>query len=215
MLEIGVRDKNNDIKETIILSEHIFKNNASESVVHTAVRSYLANQRQGTHATKTRGMVSGGGKKPWKQKHTGRARHGSTRSPIWKGGGVTFGPQPRDYSIKLPKKLKKIALYKALTMKLSDGEISVIDSLALEKPKTKHMVDIINKMELSAKSVLIVIAEKNDNVFLSTRNIPNADVISVNDLNAYHIASFDIILFTLDAMNKLQKSISSKSEVSV
>ncbi len=214
MLEIGVKNINNDIKETIQLSEKIFKSAASESVVHSAVRSYLANQRQGTHATKTRAMVRGGGKKPWKQKHTGRARHGSIRSPLWRGGGITFGPQPRDYSIKLPKKQKKIALYKALSMKLSDGEISVIDSLSFEKPKTKQMIDIIDKIGLSKKTVLVVIENNDNNIILSARNIPTVDTINVGDLNAYHVASYDIVLFTMNALLKLQGSISSESQES-
>lgn len=213
MLEIGVKDISNNVKDTIQLSEIIFNSMASEAVVHTAVRSYLANQRQGTHATKTRGMVRGGGKKPWKQKHTGRSRHGSTRSPLWKGGGVTFGPQPRDYSIKLPKKQRRAALYKALSMKLSDGEISVIDALSFEKPKTKQIIDVIKSMGFSGKTVLILIAEKDDNVILSTRNIPTVDVLCVNDLNAYHVASFGILLFTMNALLKLQKPISPESEV--
>lgn len=207
MLEIDIRDINNDIKDKVKLSEQIFRCGASESLVHTVVRSYLANQRQGTHATKTRGLVSGGGRKPWRQKHTGRSRHGSIRSPLWKGGGTTFGPQPRDYSIKLPKRQKRIALYKALTMKLSDGEISVIDSLSMEKPRTKGMIDIINKLGLSKKTVLLVVSGSDKNIFLSVRNIPTMGVISVDDLNAYHIASYDVILFTLDAITKLQSSV--------
>lgn len=214
MPALDVKDINNNITNTLQLSDVIFKSSASEAVVHTAVRSYLANQRQGTHATKTRGMVSGGGKKPWKQKHTGRARHGSTRSPIWRGGGITFGPQPRDYCIKLPKRQKKVALYKALTLKLADGEIFAVDSLSIEKPKTKQIVDILDKLGFSSKTVLIVTAEKDSNVYLSARNIPTVDVITVNDLNAYHIASFDVVLFTLDAIMKLENSISSESEVS-
>lgn len=214
MLEIGVKDINNYVKETIQLSEKIFKSDASESVVHTAVRSYLANQRQGTHATKTRAMVSGGGKKPWKQKHTGRSRHGSIRSPLWRGGGITFGPQPRDYSIKLPKKQKKIALYKALSMKLSDGEISAIDSLPFESPKTKQMVDIINKLGFSKKTVLIVLEGQDNNIILSTRNIPTVDTINVLDLNAYHVAAYDILLFTRNALLKLQESTTSESRES-
>lgn len=209
MLEIDIRNLNNDIKDKIKLSEKIFKCGASESVVHTAVRSYLANQRQGTHATKTRGLVRGGGKKPWKQKHTGRARHGSNRSPLWKGGGTIFGPQPRDYTIKIPKKMKKVALYKALTMKLSDGEIFLIDSLAMEKPKTKEMVNAMKKLGLTDKTVLLVTAAKDNNVFLSARNIPTMGVIDVADLNAYHVACYDVILFTLDAMIKLQNSVAS------
>ncbi len=215
MPAIDVKDINNNVKNTIQLSDVIFKSSASDAVVHTAVRSYLANQRQGTHATKTRAMVKGGGKKPWKQKHTGRARHGSIRSPLWRGGGITFGPQPRDYSIKLPKKQKKAALYKALTLKLADGEIFVIDSLPLEKPKTKQMVDILDKLGFASKTVLIVVSDRDTNVMLSTRNIPTAAVITVSDLNAYHIASSNIVLFTSDAIMKLQQSISSEVEVSI
>lgn len=211
MLEIDIRDINNDIKGKLKLPEQVFGCGASESVVHTAVRGYLANQRQGTHATKTRGLVSGGGRKPWKQKHTGRSRHGSIRSPLWKGGGTTFGPQPRDYSIKLPKKQRKIALYKALTMKLTDGEIILIDSLSMDTPKTKRMVEILKKLGLSTKTVLLVTANKDDSVFLSVRNIPKMAIIEVDDLNAYHVACYDIILFTLDAMKKLQTTVASEA----
>ncbi|GER92945.1 50S ribosomal protein L4 [hot springs metagenome] len=207
MLEIEVKDINNDVKGKIALSDVIFNNPASESVVHSAVVSYLANQRQGTHATKTRGLVSGGGKKPWKQKKTGRARHGSIRSPIWRGGGIVFGPQPRDYSINLTKNMRKVALYKALTMKLSDGEVVVVDSISIDKPKTKDIIKIMNNLGLFDKTVLIVLPEKDENVMLSVRNIPTVDVIRVSDLNAYYIAAFDCVLFTSDAIEKLQSSI--------
>ncbi|BCB95518.1 50S ribosomal protein L4 [Dissulfurispira thermophila] len=207
MFEIEVKGINNDVKGKIALSDVIFNNPASESVVHSAVVSYLANQRQGTHATKTRGLVSGGGKKPWKQKKTGRARHGSIRSPIWRGGGIVFGPQPRDYSINLTKNMRKVALYKALTMKLSDGEVVVVDSISIDKPKTKDIIKIMNNLGLFDKTVLIVLPEKDENVMLSVRNIPTVDVIRVSDLNAYYIAAFDCVLFTSDAIEKLQSSI--------
>ncbi|MCX7914007.1 MAG: 50S ribosomal protein L4 [Thermodesulfovibrionales bacterium] len=213
MIEIAVKDVNNVTKEMLHLPERIFGCNASEAVVHTAIRSYLANQRQGTHATKTRGMVSGGGRKPWRQKHTGRARHGSIRSPLWRGGGIVFGPQPRDYYIQLPKKQKRIALYKALTMKLADGEIVVVDSLKFDRPRTKDMVQFIERMGLLDKTVLIVTEAKDNNLILSSRNIPTVDTILVNDLNAYHVAAFDILLFTKEAILKLQDSLSSEAEV--
>ncbi len=213
MIEIAVRDINNIIKETIQLPEKVFNCDASESVVHTAVKSYLANQRQGTHATKTRGMVSGGGRKPWKQKHTGRARHGSIRSPLWRGGGIVFGPQPRDYYIQLPKKQKRIALYKALTMKLADKEIFVVDALKFDKPKTKRMIEVIKKLELEDRTVLIVMDKKDDNLILSARNVPTLDTILVNDLNAYHVAAYDVLLFTKEAILKLQDSLPPKVEV--
>lgn len=207
MFEIEVKDINNNTKGKIALPDLIFNNPASESVVHSAVVSYLANQRQGTHATKTRGLVSGGGKKPWKQKKTGRARHGSIRSPIWRGGGTVFGPQPRDYSINLTKNMRKVALYKALTMKLSDGELAVVDSISIDKPKTKDIIRIMNNLGLSDKSVLIVLPEKDENIMLSIRNIPTVDVMRVSDLNAYYVAAFDYVVFTSDAIKKLQDSV--------
>lgn len=218
MLEIEVKDISNNTKGKISLSEVIFNNSASESVVHTAVVSYLANQRQGTHATKTRAMARGGGRKPWKQKKTGRARHGSIRSPIWKGGGVTFGPQPRDYSVKLPKTMKRVALYKALTMKLSDGEVGIVDNISMDKPKTKEIINILESMGLAGKTVLIVQSvtvagagndeqAKVKNVVLSVRNIPTADVVRVSDLNAYQVVTYSYILFTKDAISMLQSRV--------
>lgn len=204
MQEIGIRDINNNDKGKISLSEKIFENSASDSVVHTVVKGYLANQRQGTHATKTKGLVSGGGKKPWKQKHTGRARAGSNRSPLMRGGGTIFGPQPRDYGVTIPAKMKKVALFRALTMKHADGEIMAVDALPFEKPKTKEMVAILKNLGMSGKSVLIVLSQKSEPVLLSGRNIPGTEVIVVSDLSAYHVAAFDFILFTVDALRKLQ-----------
>lgn len=201
-----IRDVKNNAKGKMSLSDAIFANKASESTVHTYVVSFLANQRQGNHATKTRGMVRGGGKKPWKQKHTGRARHGSIRSPIWRGGGITFGPQPRDYYINLPQNAKKTALYKALTMKLADNEIILVDSLNVEKPRTKDMVQILKDMGLSEKTALIVLPEIDRNILLSARNIPGVDIVRVNELNAYYITAYDNIIFTAEALNKLQGS---------
>lgn len=204
MLEVEVKDINNNVKRRIGLADFVFNNPASESLVHTAIVSYLANQRQGTHSTKTRGLVAGGGKKPWRQKKTGRARHGSIRSPIWRGGGIVFGPQPRDYSIVLPRKMKKIALYKALTMKLSDGEIIVVDSIKIERPNTKEMDRILKNLGLEGKKVLIVLPSKDESVMLSARNLPLAGVLTVSDLNPYHVASFDYIVLTEDSILKLQ-----------
>lgn len=212
MVEMEIKDINNNVKGKVALSEDIFKNSASESVVHTAVVSYLANQRQGTHSTKTRGLVSGGGKKPWRQKKTGRARHGSIRSPIWKGGGIVFGPHPRDYSVNLPKGMKKTALYKALTMKYADGEVSVVDSLRLDSLKTKKILEVLRNLGLQNKTTLIVLSENDKNVLLAARNIPTADVINVAELNAYYVAAYDHILFTLDALSRLQGN-ASKTEV--
>ncbi|MCX8027889.1 MAG: 50S ribosomal protein L4 [Thermodesulfovibrionales bacterium] len=205
MLEIDIRDINNNVKGKVALRQDIFNNQSDPSIVHSAVVAYLANQRQGNHATKTRALVSGGGKKPWRQKHTGRARHGSIRSPLWRGGGIVFGPQPRDYSIKLPKKIKKNAFYKALTMKLNDSQIIVVDEIKIDKPKTKDAVKIIDNLGLKERSVLVVTKEVDKNLLLSFRNIPNVDITFVNELNTYQLAVYDYIVFTSDALEEIQK----------
>jgi large subunit ribosomal protein L4 len=201
---IEIKDAGNKVKGSMTLSEALFSSTASEAVVHSAVVSALANKRQGTHATKTRGMVRGGGKKPWKQKHTGRARSGSSRSPVWRGGGTVFGPQPRDYTIALPKNMRRAALSKALTMKLSDGEITVIDTLALQGPRTKEMVKLLDGLGLTGKTVLFVIDGEDRNAVLSARNIPGVDVIRAVDLNAYNVALYTKLVFTTDAMKTMQ-----------
>ena len=202
-IEIKVTDINNKARGKVSVSASVFGNEASAALVHSAVVSHLANQRQGTHATKTRGMVSGGGKKPYKQKKTGRARAGSSRSPLWRGGGIIFGPQPRDYEIRMPKAAKKAALCKALSMKLADNEIIVIDKIPVDKPKTKDMVGIIEKLGLAGHSVLLVLSENDKNILLSARNIPAIQVVRVSDLNAYQVAVFNRLVFTEDAIKKV------------
>lgn len=203
MIEIEVRDINNNIVGKKEVPDIVFNNSASESLVHTAVVAYMANQRQGTHFTKTRAEVSGGGRKPWRQKHTGRARHGSIRSPLWRKGGVVFGPKPRDYYIQLPKKMKDTALFKALTIKYKDSEILLLDNLSLPGIKTKDMVKILHNLELQEKSVLFIVPDKDDNIILSARNIPYVGVVRAEDLNAYHIMLFDKVVFTVPGLDKL------------
>lgn len=203
-ITLEIKDTNNTSKGTMSLAPSIFGSEAAGAVVHSAAVAFLANQRQGTHATKTRGMVSGGGKKPYKQKHTGRARQGSIRAAQFRGGGAVFGPQPRDYSMKLPKNVRRAALYKALSMKLADGEIVLVDALALERPKTKEMAQILKNLGLDGMSVLIVIPDDNRNVFASARNIPGVEVIRAADLNAYAVAAYERLLLTADALKKLQ-----------
>jgi len=203
MIDIEIRDMYNNAKGKISLSGAVFGNDASSAVVHSAVVSHLANQRQGTHATKTRGLVRGGGKKPYKQKGTGRARAGSSRSPLFRGGGTIFGPQPRDYEIKMPKAARRVALCKALTMKLADSEIMVLDALHIDKPRTKDMVKILDGLGLGGQSVLLVLSENSENVFLSARNIPGVGVTRVSDLNAYQVAAYNKLVFTEEAIKKL------------
>lgn len=196
MPEIEIKDKNNKNIGKINLSDDVFGIEAKAGVVHSSVVNFLANQRQGTHATKTKGLVSGGGKKPWKQKHTGRARAGSNRSPLWRGGGIVFGPQPRDYSYAIPKKTRQLALKAALSSKASDGEITIIDGLDLEKPKTKDIASILKSLELQGKTILIVTPDYDQTVFLSARNIPGVRVRRAKDLNPYDVASHSRILMT-------------------
>jgi large subunit ribosomal protein L4 len=206
MPEINIKDKNNTSVGKMDVPESIFGVTAKTGVLHSAVVNFLANQRQGTAATKTKGMVSGGGKKPWKQKSTGRARAGSSRSPLWRGGGTVFGPQPRDYSYSLPKKAKKAALNAAISGKMADGEIIVIDGFGLVKPSTKDMVLILKNLGLTGKSTLIVVPEKNDAVLLSARNIPGVKVTRVTDLNPYEVAANSWILFDRQAVEMLSEA---------
>jgi len=206
MPEINIKDKNNASVGKMDVPESIFGVTAKQGVLHSAVVNFLANQRQGTAATKTKGLVSGGGKKPWKQKSTGRARSGSSRSPLWRGGGTVFGPQPRDYSYSLPKKAKKAALNAAISGKLADGEIIVIDGFGLVKPSTKDMVSLLKNLGLTGKSTLIVVPEKNEAVLLSARNIPGVKVTRVTDLNPYEVAANSWILFDRQAVEMLSEA---------
>ena len=206
MAEFDIKDKNNNPAGKIDLPENIFGVKAKNGVVHDAVVNFLANQRQGTHSTKTKGLVSGGGKKPYKQKGTGRARAGSSRSPLWRGGGIIFGPQPRDYSYNLPKKAKKLALNAVLSSKLSDGEITIIDELLLDKPRTKDILSILDKLGFAGKSTMIVLPEKNEAVVLSARNIPGVTVKRVLDLNPYEVAVANRLLMTRQAVEKLSEA---------
>jgi len=208
MIETNLIGIDNSPKGKINVSKEIFGCEVNGDILHTAVINYLANQRQGTHATKTVGMVRGGGKKPWKQKHTGRARHGSTRSPIWKGGGTTFGPSPRDYSYNLNKKFKRLALKTALSAKFNDGEIIVLDTMTSlfsveSKPSTKKMLKALNDLGLANKSVLIVLAGRDDNILLSSRNIIKVDVAKASDITTYDVLNHNMIIILKDALDTI------------
>jgi len=186
------------------LSDDIFGVEVNTHVMYEAVKNYLANQRQGTQSAKTRGEVRGGGRKPWRQKGTGRARQGSTRSPQWVGGGVVFAPKPRDYSYKLPKRIKRLALKSALSSKVQDNEIIVVDSLVLDKPKTKDMIKVLLNLK-AGKKTLVVIPERDENVILASRNIPGVKTAYVNTINVYDILNCDSFLITRDAVNKVEE----------
>ncbi len=206
MADIDIKDMNNASVGRIEMPDSVFNVSVKQGTVHGSIVNYLANQRQGTHATKTKGLVRGGGRKPYKQKGTGRARAGSIRSPLWKGGGTIFGPQPRDYSYSLPRKAKKVALNGVLSAKLADGEVAVIDNIGFEKPSTSAMVTLLKTLGLLGRTTLIIVPEKNDNIILSARNIPGVSVIRVADLNTYEVAVHNMLLITKQAVEMLAEA---------
>lgn len=188
----------------IDLNDSIFGIEVNEHVLYEVVKNQLANKRQGTQSAKTRSEVRGGGRKPWRQKGTGRARHGSIRSPIWTGGGVTFAPKPRDYSYKLPKKVKRLGMQSALSAKVLDNNVIVLDELKLEQPKTKDMVSILKNIK-SGKKALIVMADKDENILKSANNIPGVETALVNTLNVYDILNHDSFIITKEAVKKVEE----------
>ncbi|QQY79413.1 large subunit ribosomal protein L4 [Keratinibaculum paraultunense] len=190
--------------EEIDLKDDIFGVEVNEHVLYEVVKNQLANRRQGTQSVKTRSEVRGGGRKPWRQKGTGRARQGSIRAPHWVGGGVTFAPKPRDYSYKVPKKVKRLAMKSALSSKVLNDEIIVLDELSLNEPKTKEMAKILSNIN-AGKKALIVMDKKDTNVIKSARNIPNVQVAFVNTLNVYDILNFDSFIITKDAVRKVEE----------
>jgi large subunit ribosomal protein L4 len=173
-----------------------------EGLLHAMVKSQLASRRAGTHATKTKGLVSGGGKKPWKQKGTGRARAGSIRSPLWAGGGTIFGPQPRSYAYKLPKSARKAALRSALAARHGEGKLIVVDALTLAEPKTKQMVECLAGLGVEG-SVLVVLGAADDAVMRSARNLAKVKVILVGGLNVYDVLKHATLVMTRDALEQV------------
>ena len=196
---------NMDGKEigTIELNESLFAAEVNGAVLHEVVKNYLANQRQGTQSTKTRAEVRGGGIKPWRQKGTGRARQGSIRSPQWIHGGIALGPKPRDYRYSINKKMKLVALKSALSSKVADSKIFVIDTLALDEIKTKKVVDLLGNV--GATKALIVTSELNENVYKSTRNIEDVKASYVGELNVYELLKYDSLVISQDAVKKLEE----------
>jgi large subunit ribosomal protein L4 len=189
--------------EMEIADDLLIKNAKGTQAVHGAVVAYLANQRLGTAKTKQMGEVAGTGKKPWKQKGTGRARAGSFQSPLWRGGAVVFGPRPRDYSLKVPKKLKTLAFRKALSERLLAGDVMVVDDLKLDNHKTKPFVAALKKLA-SAKTTLLVSDPVDDNLKLASRNLPSVVVERADSVNVYQLLRFDKIVVTKSALEKLQ-----------
>lgn len=188
----------------IELSDAVFGITPNKSVLHDAVVMQQASMRQGTHKVKGRSEVSGGGRKPWRQKGTGRARQGSIRSPQWVGGGTVFGPTPRSYAYKLPKKVRRLALKSALSSKVIDQEVIVLDQLNLAAPKTKEMAGILNNLKVDRKA-LIVDKDYNDVVALSSRNIPGVKFVSADGINVLDILSYDKLIITKEAVAKVEE----------
>jgi len=186
------------------LSDAVFAADVKEAVLHTAVKSYLANQRQGTQSTLTRSEVSGGGKKPWRQKGTGRARQGSTRSPQWTHGGIALGPKPRKYTVKMNKKVKRLAMLGALTAKVADSEMIVVDSIAATEFKTKVMADMLKAIGATGKT-LVVLPEADAKVIGSFANIPGVKTTLSNTLNVYDILNCNTFVAAKAAVEKIEE----------
>jgi large subunit ribosomal protein L4 len=188
----------------IELNENIFGANVNIEAMHQVVKMYLANQRQGTQSTLTRAEVRGGGIKPWRQKGTGRARHGSIRSPQWRHGGIVFAPKPRSYRYSVPKKIKRIAMKSALSSKFNDNNIVVLEELNFDAPKTKQVVSLLQNLKVDSKT-LIVVADNNENIVKSARNIEGVKTAFVNTLNVYDILKYDKFIITKDAVKKVEE----------
>jgi large subunit ribosomal protein L4 len=198
MGKLQVFDQTGNPANEVELADSVFAYPDKGHLVYEAVVNYRANQRQGTAATKTRAEVSGGGRKPWRQKGTGRARAGSTRSPLWRKGGTTFGPQPRDYSYELPKKARRNALRSVLSRKLTDSLILVLREIDIKEPKTKEAVALLKAFHIN--SALLVDSHENTNLFLSVRNLPKVKAVDVRTLNVYDVLNYKWLVFSQRAL---------------
>ncbi len=204
MPKVDLYNMKGEVVGDIQLSDNVFGVEINELALHTVVVNQLANKRQGTQSTKTKSEVRGGGKKPWRQKGTGRARQGSIRSAQWIKGGIVLGPKPRSYKYTLPKKLKRIALKSALTSKVSGNEILVLDAITLDAIKTKSMVSVLNSLKIDS-TALIVIDSNNENVIKSAKNIPGVKTAFVNTINVFDILKYDKFIITKDVVEKVEE----------
>ena len=203
MPKVGLFNKEGKQVGDIELNEAVFGAEVNESAVHQVVVAQLANKRQGTQSAKTRAEVRGGGIKPWRQKGTGRARQGSIRAPQWIKGGIVFAPKPRDYRMSVPKSMKKVAMVSALSSKVADNELVVLDELKFDSIKTKQMVAVLNALELN--KTLVITAESDENVFKSARNIQGVCVMPVNNINVYDLLKYNKVVMTKDAVLKIEE----------
>ncbi len=196
-----------DIKGNVVgdveLSEHVFGIEPNEPVVHQVVVAQLANKRQGTKGSKTRAEVRGGGRKPWRQKGTGRARAGTSRSPLWTGGGVIFAPKARDYSQKVNKKVRNLAMRSVFSDKVLNNELRIVDSIVMDTPKTKEMVGILEAIK--AEKALVVTPDKVEAIYRSANNIPKVATATVSELNVYDMLKYDVLVLTKEALDKIEE----------
>ena len=203
MPKVDVFDLEKKKTGQVELKSEVFEQPVKESLLHLVVRWQLASRRAGSASTKTRGEVSGGGKKPWKQKGLGRARSGSNRSPIWRGGGITFGPKPKDWSFSLPKKVRKQAIKSALSHKFNEKEIYVLDSIELPEIKTKQVVSFLKNFDIT--KCLILIDDKNENLVKSSNNLKDVKVLKNDGINVYDLLNFKHLILTKSSLDKVQE----------
>ncbi len=203
-----INQKGQDTGRKVTLSDEIFAIEPNDNAIYLDVKQYLANQRQGTHKSKERNEVAGSTKKIKKQKGTGGARAGSLKAPNFRGGGRVFGPKPRDYSFKLNKKVKQLARKSALSYKAKENSLMVLEDLSFDAPKTKNYIALLNGLSLSDKKTLLVLPEDNKNVFLSSRNLPKAKVVTVNDVNTYQLLHADQLVLCEGSVSKLETILS-------
>ena len=205
MSKLDMLNLNGEKVKEINLKDNIWNIEPNNNVLHDAIVLTLASRRQGTHKVKTRSEVSGGGRKPWRQKGTGNARQGSIRAVQWRKGGIAFGPKPRDYSKKQNRKVRRLALLSALSYKVADKELVVLDSIKFETNKTKEMVNLLNKLELTNSKVLLVVDELDDNVCLAARNLGNVKIVLPTEVNAYDVVNSDKMVMTEASLKKLEE----------
>ena len=208
MAEVEIKNLANEVVGTVELSDEVFKAKLNETLIWEAVKHYQDSLRSGTAATKTRAMVSGSGKKPWRQKGTGRARVGEIRNPLWRHGGTVHGPQPRDYSYRFPRKKLRGALRSALSAKLEGNSLTIVDAFALEGNKTKDLLKILRALGGDGK-VLIVDSADNRNLMLSSRNLPNVKLVPSTRVNIYHLVNYKAMVVSKDAILQIQEVLSS------
>jgi large subunit ribosomal protein L4 len=199
--------------DKIDLSDNIFAIEPNDHAIYLSVKAYLANQRQGTSKSKERGEVRGGGKKPWKQKGRGGARAGTSRSPLWVGGGTIFGPRPRDYRQDLPKKVRRLARKSALSYKAKDSQLLVIEDFNIEQPKTKEFSKILSALKVNGKKVLLLTEVNNQNVYKSGRNIPKVKVLEASKASTYDLLNNQILILQKSAVKEIEKTFAASEEV--